>query len=120
MAGPALRSLILLLALGGCELPREEPLTRGDPRHGRELIEHYGCGSCHTIPGVPGAVATVGPPLRALRKRQYLAGRLVNRPENLIRWIRDPRAVDPKTAMPAVGLDEAGARDVAAYLYVAR
>ena len=44
-------------------------------------------------------------------------GRLANSPQNLIKWIRDPRTVDPLTVMPAVGLDEAGARDVAAYLY---
>ena len=50
-------------------------------------------------------------------QRVYVAGRLANTPDNLIRWIRDPRAVEPHTAMPAVGLDEAGARDIAAYLY---
>jgi mono/diheme cytochrome c family protein len=29
----------------------------------------------------------------------------------------NPREFDPKTAMPAVGVDEAQARDIAAYLY---
>jgi hypothetical protein len=59
----------------------------------------------------------IGPPLERLAQRVYVAGRLANTPDNLIRWIRDPRGVDPQTAMPAVGLDEAGARDIAAYLY---
>jgi hypothetical protein len=29
---------------------------------------------CHTIPGVRGATATVGPPLQQLRQRVYLGG----------------------------------------------
>ncbi|HZD21279.1 MAG TPA: cytochrome c oxidase assembly protein [Burkholderiales bacterium] len=64
-----------------------------------------------------GGASRIGPPLERLAQRVYVAGRLANTPENLIRWIRDPRGVDPQTAMPAVGLDEAGVRDIAAYLY---
>jgi cytochrome c1 len=40
-----------------------------------------------------------------------------NTPGNLIRWIRNPRSVEPGTAMPALGLSEREARDIAAYLY---
>ena len=114
----ALAGLILVL-LAACErpLPEHEPLTAGNARQGRELIQHYGCGSCHLIAGVPGANATIGPPLGNLAHRVYVAGRLANTPQNVVRWIRDPRAIDPQTAMPAVGLDEALARDIAAYLY---
>ena len=114
----ALAGLILVL-LAACErpLPQREPLTGGNAREGRSLIQHYGCGSCHRIPGVPGANANIGPPLEQLAHRVYVAGRLANTPENVIRWIRDPGGVDPLTVMPAVGLDEAGARDIAAYLY---
>jgi cytochrome c len=116
---PSLRGLILVLALAGCDrpLPEHEPVTGGNPRSGKQLIQHFGCGSCHTIPGVPGATATVAPSLEKLKSRQFLAGRLSNTPENLQKWIRNPRAVDPKTAMPAVGLDGPQARDIAAYLY---
>jgi mono/diheme cytochrome c family protein len=116
---PALRGLALLLLLGACErpLPEHEPATGGNPRTGKQLIQHFGCGSCHTIAGVPGASATVAPSLEKLKSRQYLAGRLENKPENLVKWIRQPRSVDAKTAMPDVGLDEQQARDVAAYLY---
>ena len=32
-------------------------LTGGDPGNGRVLIRDYGCGACHTVPGVRGAVA---------------------------------------------------------------
>jgi cytochrome c len=115
----ALAGLILLVALLGCEraLPDEEPATGGNPKNGRQLIQHFGCGSCHRIPGVPGATATVAPPLEKLKSRVYLAGRLANTPDNLVRWIQKPQSVDPKTAMPAVGLKDDEARDVAAYLY---
>jgi cytochrome c1 len=34
----------------------------------------------------------------------------------MIRWLRDPPAVDASTAMPNLGLSEAEARDIAAYL----
>jgi cytochrome c len=117
--GATLRGLILLLVLAGCErpLPDHEPATGGNPRNGKQLIQHFGCGSCHSIPGVPGATATVAPALEKVKSRQFLAGRLSNTPENLQQWIRKPRSVDPKTAMPDVGLDEQQARDVAAYLY---
>jgi cytochrome c len=115
----ALGSLIVALLLAGCEarLPEHDPLTGGNARHGRELIAWYGCGSCHQIKGVPGANATVAPSLADIAKRVYLAGRLENKPENIEKWIVDPRSIDPKTAMPRVGVDEAGARDIAAYLY---
>ena len=115
----ALRGLILVAVLGACSerLPEPEPLTGGDPRAGRELIRQVGCGSCHRIAGVPGANATVAPPLEKMKSRLYIAGRLTNTPQNLVSWIRNPRALDPKTAMPALGLDERQARDIAAYLY---
>ena len=115
---PALRGLIVVLALAACErLPDREALTGGDPKHGRSLIREFGCGSCHSISGVPGATATVAAPLEKLRSRVYLAGRFANTPQNLVAWIHDPRAMDPQTAMPAVGVDEKQARDIAAYLY---
>jgi cytochrome c1 len=38
-------------------------------------------------------------------------------PDRLVPWILDPRALDPDTAMPGLGLTEREARDAAAYLY---
>jgi cytochrome c len=92
-------------------------ITGGGPEHGRRALEQYGCGSCHAIPGIPRARGRVGPPLEGLALRGYLAGRLTNEPQNLIRWIRHPREVDPDTAMPELGVSERDARDMAAYLY---
>jgi cytochrome c len=115
----ALGCLAIVFLLVGCEarLPEHDAATGGNPRKGRELIVHYGCGSCHRIRGIPGASATVAPSLEDIAKRVYVAGRLENKPQNLEKWILEPRAIDPQTAMPKVGVDEAGARDIAAYLY---
>jgi cytochrome c1 len=58
----------------------------------------------------------VGPPLSDVAARVYITGRLPNTPANLIRWIEDPRKIDPKTAMPTTGVSHSQARDIAAYL----
>jgi cytochrome c2 len=92
-------------------------LTGGDPRRGPDAILQHGCVTCHDIPGVRGAKGKVGPPLEGMRSRMYVGGVLVNTPSNLIRWIRDPKAVDEKTAMPATGVSLEDARDIASYLY---
>jgi cytochrome c len=95
-------------------------LTGGEPGKGKVAIVKYGCDTCHNIPGVLTATATVGPPLSQIALRSYLAGRIDNTPENMIKWIRDPRSVDPETAMPETGVTVADGRDIAAYLYTLR
>src|SRR5690606_9874409 len=90
--------------------------TGGDPAAGRKLIAAYDCGVCHSIPGVPGAKGLVGPPLKGFGARVYLAGRFENTEPMLVRWIVDPPALQPSTAMPVVGVAETEARDIAAYL----
>jgi cytochrome c1 len=42
---------------------------------------------------------------------------LPNTPENLVRWLRDPQKLNPRTAMPDLGVTERDAQDIAAYLY---
>jgi putative membrane protein len=125
-ARTAAAALLLVLLLPGCERPRalsaEEAarLVGGNPDSGELAFRRYGCGSCHTIDGVPGAAGLVGPPLGGIGARAYVAGVLTNTPENLARWIQSPRAVDSLTAMPDVGVTAADARDIAAYLYTRR
>jgi cytochrome c len=92
-------------------------MTGGDPNRGEEKIRQYGCNTCHTIPGVTGAQGLVGPPLVHWSKRVYIAGELPNTPENLRRWIQHPPQVEPKTAMPDMGVNEQDSRDISAYLY---
>jgi len=95
-------------------------MVGGAPSRGPALIRSYGCGTCHTVPGVTGANGLVGPPLTGLAERAYIAGVLPNAPENLVRWIENPKAVDSLTAMPVLGVTPADARDIAAYLYTLR
>jgi cytochrome c len=118
---------VLLLAawlLGGChggqELKSYAVATNGDPVRGHALIESYGCGSCHTIPGIHNANGLVGPPLFYFSKRTMIAGQLPNTSENLAHWIEHPRSVEPKTAMPELGLNDDQADDIVAYLYTLR
>ena len=113
--------LVALAALAACgERPEQVnmwELALGDADLGREKIEAYGCPACHTIPGIRGADALVGPPLTGWSERGYIAGQVPNEPDNLVAWLMDPPAIDEDTAMPDLGVDEADARDMAAYLY---
>lgn len=110
--------LTLLAACTGRNTPAGTPrVAGGDPARGHQALQDYGCHSCHTIPGVPGASATVGPPLNDWGNRHYIAGRLSNTPDNLIHWIRFPQEVDPGNAMPDMEVTEQDARDISAYLY---
>jgi cytochrome c len=89
----------------------------GDPDKGKAAIYQHGCASCHTIPGIRGANALVGPPLTQIGGRTYIAGVLTNTPDNMVRWLQDPPAVDPKTAMPNLHLTDNESRDIATFLF---
>lgn len=99
---------------GASDLPF---MPGGDAQLGAELIQSYGCVSCHTIPGIPEADSLVGPPLTGWAQRTYIAGALPNTPGNLILWIQNPQQVEPGTAMPDLNVTEQAARDIGAYLY---
>lgn len=104
--------------LAACkEPPKTDPLTGGNPRVGQQLVAHYGCAACHEIKGIAHADTSVGPSLTKLRERAYVGGVLPNTSENLIRWIMHPHQYAPNTAMPELGVSEADARNIAAYLY---
>jgi mono/diheme cytochrome c family protein len=101
-----------------CGTREDEPVrqVRGDPDRGRIAIQQYGCTACHRIPGIVGPTSHTGPPLTAMGSRKYIAGVLPNSFENMVRWLQRPQAVDQHTAMPDTGLNDADARDIAAYL----
>jgi cytochrome c2 len=103
-------------ALAACGAPAKV-VPGGDPSRGPAALQRYGCIACHVVPGVAGAHGRVGPALTGIADRSIVAGRLPNTPENLIGWIQDPQAVSPGTVMPNMGVSEADARDIAAYLY---
>lgn len=92
----------------------------GDPARAPTLMKEHGCGTCHVIPGLPGAHGTAGPSLEGFARRAYVGGVLSNRPGELIDWLMDPPAFSPDTAMPELGITEPEARHLAAYLYELR
>lgn len=97
--------------------PPDATPAQGDQGRGKTALSQYACGTCHEIPGVVGATKTVGPPLAGIASRKYLAGVLPNTPQNMVRWLRAPQEVDPRTAMPDLRVSDRDARDMAAYLY---
>ncbi len=112
---------IVILLISACGTQSDETIVPGgDPARGQGALLGYGCSSCHRIPGVSGTTATVGPPLAQFAERRYIAGELPNTPDNLIKWIMDPNSIEPGTAMPNLGVNEAAARDIASYLYSLR
>jgi cytochrome c len=120
----ALASGLLTVAVLGCDEGKAKQAytlsSIGNVQHGKELIRGYGCGACHMIPGVHDARGKVGPPLMYLGERTMIAGELPNTPDNLVRWLQNPKDVEPTTAMPNLGLSEDQAYDIAAYLYTLR
>lgn len=117
----ALVALMVAVAMTGCDRASAEQraaeITGGSPLRGKDKIQYYGCSSCHTIPGISGSNALVGPPLLHIANRVYIGGVLTNTPANLVRWIENPKAVDQLTAMPYLGVTPSDARDIAGYLY---
>ena len=123
------RPIARLACLFGCALlasacdTRDMPAqpassgTIGNAERGQRLLAQFQCGACHQIPDVPAARSHVGPSLANLGKQSYIAGQFANQPETLVRWIVDPQAMLPGTAMPAMGVSPDQARDMAAYLY---
>ena len=116
----ALAALAMLAALtcllAGCGDQRPPGVYKGDPARGKIALAQYGCRACHMIPGVTGSEVYVGRPLEHMMRRRVIAGKLPNDQPNLVRWIRDPQAIDPGTAMPNLGVTERDALDMSAYL----
>lgn len=108
---------ITLTFPSACQKRRANSVINGDPDRGAAAIFRYGCASCHTIAQLRYAHGLVGPPLTNMSARMYVAGVLQNNPENMVRWIQNPKAVDQKTAMPNLGVTSQDAIDIAAYLY---
>jgi cytochrome c len=109
-------AILLSGCLGGEAHPGYPVATGGSADRGRQVMVHYQCGKCHTIPGIRDAHGVFGPPLIAMGSRTVIAGNFPNVPENLVHWVQAPTSMKPKTAMPDLGLTDQQARDVAAYL----
>ncbi|MGB7305647.1 MAG: c-type cytochrome [Burkholderiaceae bacterium] len=74
----------------------------------KALLADKGCGACHVIPGVKGAYGKMGPSLKNVNERGRIgAGALENSPENMKRWLQNPKKVNQGTLMPVPGFTDA-------------
>lgn len=124
------------VAQGLVTMPRQPEVTslpfyqslNPQQQQGVQVILQRGCGSCHTIPNIPGASGTIGPNLGphdnvpSLNQRPMIAtypnGTVPNNSvDDLAKWIQNPQALKPGTAMPTLGLSQDEATAAAAYLY---
>ena len=85
--------------------PVEVPAS-GDAAAGYKLFTGRGtCIGCHTMQGVEGAVARVGPNLTHLQGRETFAGATFDlTADNLRRWIHDPSAMKPMRPDEGTGM----------------
>jgi cytochrome c2 len=111
--------MALTLACNRAEAPAAPPTTAdgGDPARGRQLVAQYACNVCHVVPGTEGPQGALGPSLVGVASRATISlGTVPNTPENLRRFIQEPASMNPQSTMPPIGLPDADARDLAAFL----
>jgi cytochrome c oxidase subunit 2 len=96
-------------------IPSVASLT-GDAGSGSQIFQRLTCSNCHSISGLQANI-TIGPDLTHIAGRQTLGGGvLVNTPENLAKWLKNPQAVKPESLMPDFELTNDQVRDLTAYL----
>ena len=94
-----------------------EPAPIGNVERGRALAGQYGCNVCHAMPGVDGPQGSLGPSLAGIASRPTISfGTVQNTPANLVQFIQNPASLNPQSSMPPIGLADADAKDIAAYL----
>lgn len=115
--------VLLLLIQTGCEKESSQPQELFDPAdlssraRSKQLLEAYGCVTCHVIPGLPHRGKEFGPPLSHWKQRKFLAGRYTNDSSTLKKWIMNPKEMDPNTSMPDLGVKEREAEMMTKYLF---
>jgi cytochrome c oxidase subunit II len=84
-----------------------EPEAGSIEERGKEVFFETACFACHAVDGAVSdegveAVAEVGPNLSNVGERSIIgAGSLLNTPENMADWIRDPQESKPGNEMPS-------------------
>jgi len=112
----------LLLVLAACDSKSKAVrATGGDPAKGQDILAHYGCTACHSIPGMSQTGDVTGPSLAHVGSAATIAGGQVqNTPQNLVLWIQAPARLKPGTSMPDMNVNERDARNIAAFLCTLR
>jgi cytochrome c oxidase subunit 2 len=87
---------------------------------GRSAFLAQSCINCHRVRGTS-ARGSGAPDLTHLMSRKTLASGMVeNTPENLRRWVADPKQIKPGCLMPAFGLTDRERNDIVRYLLTLR
>ena len=88
----------------------------GEAKRGEAVFLRSGCAACHTVRGTT-AIGEVGPDLTHVASRRTLvAATILNTPEQLARFIRDPDMVKEGIGMPASRLGDEELAALLAYL----
>lgn len=111
MAMPVAFAALFLTACLAASIPS---IGRAD--EALDLLDRYGCHTCHVIPGAAQPQGVTGPPLDAMAAQPYVAGVVPNTAEALTTFIEDPQRVDPRSAMPDLGVSHEQAQIIASYL----
>ena len=87
--------------------------ARGEAGRGAQLFRAKGCATCHVNGRIPGQTGEFSGsyPGSPPDLTTY-----ANDPELLRRWLRDPKAVKPTTAMPNLDLSDGEITDLIAFL----
>ena len=96
----------------------DEPTDALAEKGGLLFVER-GCVACHVVSSIPEAVGTSGPALDGFgdpSRWPLIAGVLANTPSNTKRWLLNPASFKPDTAMLNVGLSDADADAIVAFL----
>lgn len=97
--------------------PGPQAPAEADTVAGSKLFAAKGCIGCHSLNAVKFSKGLIGPNLANVGARRYIAaGTLLNTDANLAHWIQHPSSIKHGVLMPELGLSEADARTLAAYL----
>ena len=84
---------------------------------GQKLFLMKGCVGCHALVAYNAPKGLLGPNLANVGARTHIAaGTLANTDENLAHWIRFPQDVKHGVLMPNLGVTEAEAKALVAFL----
>ncbi len=99
--------------------PKPPQAAAPNPQYaeGEKLFTAKGCIACHSLVAVNAPKGMIGPNLANVGARSYIAaGTLKNTDENLAHWIRDPQGIKKGVLMPNLGVTQAEAQALVAYL----
>ena len=97
-----------------------ERFNSPEAARGRELFRSLACAGCHTIDRLTAGRFPGAPNLTHVASQKSIAGGLLSPVDepNLRRWLANPPAVKPGTAMPNLGLSETQITDLVNFLLI--